>query len=388
MKRILAVGGGSGGHVTPVIAVFQALKKTEPNVELRFWSDKKFAPQAERILSDYDPSIRLSTVISGKFRRYSHLSKLQHIFNPSIFLPNLRDVFYVLAGIFQSFFRLLMWKPDVVFAKGGFVCLPVGVAAKLLGIPLVIHDSDAIAGLTNRLLAPLATYVATGTPLDNYKYSPKKSFYVGIPIDASYEPVSVLMQKKLKTFFGFDPDRPLTVVSGGGQGSRMINDAVAFQLKELLLVTNVLLISGRGQYDELRSLTPSNDQRFILKDFLPGLSDAFRAADIVITRAGATTLLELASLKKPTILVPNNKLKWQVEHARHFIESNAVLSLNEDDFHNSSDRSLVEAVKRILGDNNYRNTIADNLYKFAKPKAAEDTAKIIMKSIGSKQNRA
>ena len=141
--KILAVGGGSGGHVTPVVAILRELRKDHPHMEVRFWCDKHYAPQAKSIMDDYDHSIYVQTVSAGKFRRYQHLTKLQHLTIPSVVFPNLRDVFLVFIGIVQSVLRMLLWRPDVVFANGGYVCLPVGWAAWLLRIPLVIHDADA-----------------------------------------------------------------------------------------------------------------------------------------------------------------------------------------------------------------------------------------------------
>lgn len=380
MKRILAVGGGSGGHVTPVVSVLRELKKDYPKVEVRFWCDVKFAPQAKRIINEYDPNLKVQRMISGKFRRYSHLSKIQHILIPSVLFPNIRDAFYVLLGVVQSILHLLFWRPDVVFAKGGYVCLPVGIAAFLLRIPLVIHDSDAVPGLTNRLLAPFAKRIATGVPLSHYNYPPEKSVYVGIPIDSRYKVINFEEQRELKKSFGFNADRPLTVFTGGGLGSRTINTAVATQLHDLLKITNVLLISGASQYDELRSLTPDNDDRFVLKDFMPGLREALSAADIVVSRAGATALLELAALAKPTILVPSKRLNWQVKHAQIFVDEGAVLPLDENEFEIPGDRSLVDAVDKLVKDTTYRKKLGTELHNFARPHAARDMATLIVQT--------
>lgn len=377
MKRILAVGGGSGGHVTPVVAVLRELKEKHPKLEIRFWSDRNFAPQAHRIIDQFDSNVRFDTVWAGKFRRYHHLSKIQHMTIPSVIFPNIRDAFLVLIGIVQSIIRLILWRPDVVFTKGGYVCLPVGVAARLLRIPLVIHDSDAVPGLTNRLLAPLANRIATGMPLQYYNYPTAKSSYVGIPIDPAYKILSEEQQQKLKTKLGFEPERSLTVFAGGGLGARLINEAVARNLDDLLKFTNVVLLSGASQYDELRSLTPTDDPRFVLKDFVPGLPELFGAADVVVTRAGATALLELAALGSPTIVIPSKRLNWQVKHAEFFVVEQAVLSLDEDKFDMPGDRSLIDAVRLVLGDAELRHRLSNKLHRLSKPRAAIDMAALI-----------
>ncbi len=329
-------------------------------------------------MGEFDTIIRVQTVLAGKFRRYHHLTTWQHLTIPSVVFPNIRDAFLVFFGAIQSIFRLIVWRPDVVFAKGGYVCLPVGWAAWLLRIPVVIHDSDAHPGLTNRLLAPIAKRIATGVPLSHYNYPKEKSIYVGIPIDARYKIVSEDEQKALKKALGVDPLRPLTVVTGGGQGSKQLNDVVALHLEELLEFTNVVLLTGGGaQYDELRSLTPQDDPRFVLKDFLPGLPDVFGAADVVVSRAGATALLELAAGAKPTIVVPSKRLTWQVKHAKVYADEHAVVILDEDLFENPQDTTFVQSVNRLISDPSLRKKLGANLHALARPHAASDMAHII-----------
>ncbi|HZJ34543.1 MAG TPA: glycosyltransferase, partial [Candidatus Angelobacter sp.] len=150
--KILAVGGGSGGHVTPVVAVLRELRRAHPKAEIQFWCDNKFAVQAREIMSNFDAKIPVYTIIAGKLRRYHHLSAMRQLLWPSLVLSNIRDSFLVVVGFLQSVVKLITWRPDVVFTKGGYVCLPVGIAARILRIPLVIHDSDAHPGLTNRIL--------------------------------------------------------------------------------------------------------------------------------------------------------------------------------------------------------------------------------------------
>jgi len=365
--------------VTPVVAVLGELHKELPRAEVRFWCDRHFVNEAHRIITAHDKTIRVQQVVAGKFRRYHHLSKIQHITTPAILFPNIIDAFLVTVGVAQSFVRMLLWRPDVVFAKGGYVCLPVGMAAWLLRIPVVIHDSDAHPGLTNRLLAPFAKRIATGMPLENYGYPASKSVYIGTPINPAFRPLNDMRRREIKQELGFDPKRPLVVFTGGGQGARTINKAVAMHLQALLPHTNVLLLSGSAQYDELRSLTPQNDPRFLLKDFITsGLPDILGAADVVVSRAGATALLELAAVARPTIIVPNKRLIWQVKHAQAFIDAEAVLSLDEDMFEKPGDTSLVDAIIEVLNDAKLAAKLRNNLHKHARPNAAKDMANIII----------
>jgi UDP-N-acetylglucosamine--N-acetylmuramyl-(pentapeptide) pyrophosphoryl-undecaprenol N-acetylglucosamine transferase len=378
--RILAVGGGSGGHVTPVVAVLRELKKREAGAEIRFWCDRKFAPQARGIMHNFDDTIPVQTIFSGKFRRYNNLSAWRQLLRPvSIVLPNIRDGFLVLCGFVQSLVKLIVWRPDVVFTKGGFVCLPVGLAARLLKIPLVIHDSDAHPGLTNRILAKWANQIATGAPLKHYSYPKEISRHIGIPISEEFSPMDDNLRSDVKKELGFNPRRPLVVITGGGLGARRLNDAVACRLEKILEISSVILISGNNQYDELRAITSETDDRFQLHAFVgSGMASMLGAADIVVTRAGATTLLELAALARPTILVPNGYLTGghQLKNAAVYAENGAVEVINEDELE-ANPQILVDMLTSLLANPGQLKHMSKAFHEFAKPRAARDMANII-----------
>jgi UDP-N-acetylglucosamine--N-acetylmuramyl-(pentapeptide) pyrophosphoryl-undecaprenol N-acetylglucosamine transferase len=372
--------------VTPVVAVLRELRQHNSDIDIRFWCDRKFAPQARSILGNFDDTIRIDTVVAGKLRRYHHLSFLQHIFIPSVFWPNVRDLFLVIVGIIQSICKLLVWRPDVVFTKGGYVCLPVGWAARLLRIPLVIHDSDAHPGLTNRLLARSAKYIATGAPLEYYSYPKNKSAYVGVPVSDKFKPFDDEQRRAGKRSLGVDTRVPLIVITGGGLGARRINDSVAFHLDELLQLGTVVLISGAAQYDELRALTPQNDPRFQLHAFVSQeMVTMLGCADVVVSRAGQTTILELAALAKPTILVPNGQLTGghQLKNAKVYADKSAVIIVDDDQLEDTGNASIVTAVKQVLSDDELRHMLSSRIHEFAKPDAARHMAKIILQSVRS-----
>lgn len=382
--KILAVGGGSGGHVTPVVAVLREIKKKDQTAEIRFWCDHKFAPQARRIVHHFDSSVSVERIFAGKFRRYHTLPWWRQLLRPfSIVLPNIRDIFLVICGFVQSVFKLMVWRPDVVFTKGGFVCLPVGFAAKLLKIPLVIHDSDAHPGLTNRVLAKFATLIATGTELDNYPYPRKISRYVGVPINAEFQPVSSGRQAELKKSIGFSGKRPVIVVTGGGLGAENINQAVAKSLSTLLEFADVVLIAGSGQYDDMRALTPQNDDRFQLHAFIANdMVDYLGAADIVVTRAGATTLLELAALAKPSILIPSPYLSagHQLKNAEDLAKQDATEVINEIEL-DANPQLLVDTITSLLANEKRLTDLSKNFHALAKPRAASEMADMILAAV-------
>ena len=381
--KILAVGGGSGGHVTPVVAVLRELKKHDQSVEIRFWCDRKFAPQARSIVHHFDGSIAVETIISGKFRRYHNLPVWRQLLRPvSIVLPNIRDALLVGCGFLQSIVKLRSWKPDVVFTKGGFVCLPVGMAAKALNIPLVIHDSDAHPGLTNRILSRWATKIATGAPLKFYSYPKDISQYVGIPVGDDFAPLSEEKRRQIKIKLGFDPNSPLIVVTGGGLGARRMNDAVTKRMSELLSITSLALISGTGQYDELRAITPETDPRFQLHAFISdGMADMLGAADIVVARAGATTILELAALAKPSILVPNGYLTGghQLKNAEVYAESGAVEVIDEHEL-DANPQLLVDTLTSLLANPKRLQKMSAAFHAYARPDAARAMAALVLEA--------
>jgi len=303
---------------------------------------------------------------------------------PKLVLLNIRDGFLVGVGIIQSIAKLIIWRPDVIFAKGGFVCLPVGVAARILNIPLVIHDSDAFPGLTSRILSRWAKVIATGAPLEYYNYPASKSKYIGIPISSDFHKFTTDEIIEAKKKWGVEPTRPLIVITGGGLGAQNINDAVAIALKDLLELASVVLVSGTGQYDELRSLTPKNDSNFQLYPFISeDMASLLGAADIVIARAGATTILELAALGKPTILIPNAKLTGghQIKNAAVYSDAKAVEIIIEDEMIDNPDL-IVGMSKAILLDKNRLSILSKNISEFARPNAAKDMAQMIIDTAG------
>ena len=335
-------------------------------------------------MGHYDETLMVETIWSGKLRRYHNMSIGRQLMHPfSIVWPNLRDMVLVIIGIFQSIIKLILWRPDVIFTKGGFVCLPIGIAAKLLKIPLVIHDSDAHPGLTNRILAKWATTIATGAPLKYYSYPKQISHYVGIPIETSLKPPTDQQQAQLKQKLVGDSARPLVVITGGGLGAKRVNNATAACLDRLRQTATVVLISGMAQYDELRQKLGTDDETFQLHGFISrNMTEYLAAADIVVTRAGMTTILELAALARPTILIPNGFLTGghQLKNAAVYADADAVEVLDEHQI-DATPQVLGDAVEALLHDSDRRRHLAERLAEFARPEAASLVAGMIIDAV-------
>ena len=336
--------------------------------------------------------LRIRKVIAGKLRRYTNFTFMTYLKHFDVVLKNVRDFFKNIFGFFQAFFRLLRNRPDVIFFKGGYVCLPVGSAAKILHIPYVIHDSDAAPGLTNRLLAKRATKIATGMPLEYYSYPADRAEWTGIPTSDDFKPVSATKQKSLKKKLGFDPEKPLLVVTGGSLGAEHINLAIREILPSLLKFTNVMLVAGRERYPEMMDLKEYEkwddgklNSGFRMIKFSSEMYELFGAADIVVSRAGASTMTELSSMAKTVIMVPNEKLPGyhQVKNARAYEKANAVVVVEDSEMHKNPEL-LLTAIRGLAKDKKKREELSKNLRAFVKDNAAENLANMIISVANSK----
>ncbi len=328
--------------------------------------------------------------MSGKLRRYNQIPLWRQLLQVrTIVVPNLIDSCKIVAGTLQSIYKLIKWRPDVVFAKGGYVCLPVGLAAAVFRIPLVIHDSDTHPGLTNRILARFAHTIATGAPLKYYQYPAKKSYYTGIPIDSSLAPYSHTKQIDAKKKIGVSATQPLIVITGGGLGAQRLNSTVLKVQDDLCKLGSVLLISGAGQYERATTAVAAhNAADFKVEGFFSvhELHEVLGAADIVVSRAGATTLLELAALAKPTVLVPNAQLTGghQLKNARMYEDSGATVVLDESELE-ATPLLLVDTLGSLLHNPSRMKALSAAIHAHARPDAAKKVAELILRAASKRR---
>lgn len=352
-------------------------------------TDKKFGSQANTIMRSASVPVKTKKIIAGKFRRFHRVSIFKQLLHLPTLLLNLRDLFFTGIGALQSLWLLWRFKPDVVFAKGGFVCVPLGLAAHWLKIPLVIHDSDAHPGLANRILSRWATSIATGSPLENYPYPLSRSHYVGIPVNNTFRPVKTAERQRLKGVLGLhDTKKPLVVVTGGGLGARNINRAVTAIAPQLLDKAAIVHITGNITYQETIDRAPEHID-YLIKPFISaGMAPLFGAADIVITRAGATTMQELASMAKAVIIVPNPFLTGghQLKNAAVYEKAGAAVVVDEDELV-TKPTVLRRAINDLLDDPRKRAALGARLYRFARPEAAVDMAGLIVEAAATRKHQ-
>jgi len=325
--------------------------------------------------------VTVKTVVAGKLRRYHGVSLWRQALDLPTVIKNTTDVFKILVGFIQSFTRMLFWRPDVVFMKGGFVCLPVGFAAHILRIPLIIHDSDTLPGLTNRVLARYASRILTGAPLENYSYSSERAEYVGIPVDAEFYPRNDDDKRRIKKELHLDPDLPLLVVTGGGLGALRINQALLAIAPMLKGIASVVHIAGARDVEMVKQRAPKDSAYKVFGFVSEGMPQLFGAADVVITRAGANTLQELAASAAPTIIIPNGFLTGghQLKNAAVFERAGAAIVLDEPAMADYPE-ILFDAISALLESPDKRQQLAAAIHSFARPDAAKKSASVIIKT--------
>ena len=275
----------------------------------------------------------------------------------------------------------------MIFLNGGFVCLPVGVAAHILRIPIVIHDGDTTPGLANRILARFAAVIGTGSPIKNYPNYPKKiTKFIGVPTRDEMREFSSSEQKSAKEKLGFSASKKLIFITGGGQGAVALNEVVVKAALQIIKNdTQILLLAGKNNSRKIE-VPKSQKDSFKVKEFLTDdYITAVAAADIVITRAGATTIAELAIAKKPVIIVPNSHLAGdhQTKNAVIYADADAAIVLSQDEISNHP-KVLEDAVIDLLNDQDRRKKLSQNLAKFAKPNALDEIVEMILSTGGMK----
>lgn len=377
-----------------------------PHAKLEFWTDFKYYKNVTKLTTEIGVAwgeknsrkisyIRVRRLPAGKFHRYANWGFKDYFTHfgltvKDLIIGNILGFLGFLAGLITSFARLVSKpnRPNIIFLKGGYVCLPVGLVARIFKIPYIIHESDAVAGLANRILMRRAAKVAFGSPLSEETLSNHPNYiWTGIPVGSEFKTVSESRQKSLKRAFSFNPDKPLVVVTGGSQGSENLNKTIREILPELLKFTSVGLVAGRTHYEDMVDLKKYEnwekanlESNFRMWEFNTTMNELMGAADIVVSRAGATTIAEMASLKKATILVPFERLPGghQVKNAERLKDAGAAVVILDSEMLSDPNKLLTE-IKHLVHSPRERAKIAEILHKESRPDAANNLAKIVLK---------
>ena len=350
--NICFVAGGTGGHITPALAVADELRSTQKMTNIFFITSGNSLEK--EIFSNHPHPYRQESISTGKLRRYF---SLQNIF----------DMWRIPLGIFEARKLLQKEQPDVIFSKGGYVALPVGFAAKSLKIPFIIHESDTVPGIANRILYHTAKKVLTTFPQENGEC-------VGTPLRSE---VLHGNAEKGRRFLGFGKDQKIILVMGGSQGAEALNKLLLHSLEVLTKEVSIVHLAGKG-----KAAAQDSDQYKSFEYLGKEYPDVLMAADIVISRAGANSIFEFARTRKPTILLPlpsaANNHQWK--NALYFAQRNAALVLDQEKITSNQFQSEVVS---LVKNTKKQQELSKNIGNLVGNNATKKITQILLKYAGA-----
>ena len=357
--RIIIAGGGTGGHIFPAIAIANALKKLEPEIEILFVGAKgkmemEKVPQAGYKIEGID--------IAG--------------FNRSSLIKNISLPFKLVKSFFQVRKIIARFAPDAVVGVGGYSSFPVLRYAQAKGIPSFIHESNSFAGKSNMLLGKKATAIFVATDGMEKFFPASRIMITGNPIRPVIANASINREDALK-FFGLDPKKKTLLAVGGSLGARSINEAIAQGLDELMK-HDLQLIWQTGETDATR-WKAMNRPGLWVGDFIMQMENAYAAADIVISRAGAMAIAELCVVRKPVVFVPYPFAAedHQTVNAMNLVQKNAARMVKDSE----AMKELIPAVLSLAADETLQRELKENIGRQAVVNADEHIAGEILKHL-------
>lgn len=375
--KILFTGGGTGGHVLPIIALTREIRRIYQN-KIQFFY---LGPRDEfgQILLSQE-GIKVKHIFSGKIRRY---------FDYKSFFQNLIDLlFKIPAGLFQAFVHIFFLSPDLIFSKGGFGSIPAVLSGWLLRVPIFLHESDISPGLSNRILSKFALEIFVSFPRTEY-LKPSKMILVGNPIRREILEGSKEEAQKL---FKLSYQKPIVLILGGSQGAQRINDKILEILPELLKNFEIIHQSGEKNFKEVRA----ESRAIVPKELLPfyhlfpflkeeELKQAYAASHLILSRAGSGSIFEIAAVRKPSILIPLPEAaqNHQVKNAYAYAEKKAAIVLEEANF---TPHFFLEKLKYLFSHPEELEKMEKAAEEFSKPLAAKIIAQYLVSFLTSPQS--
>lgn len=342
IKKIILSGGGTGGSVTPLLAIAEIIKSKDgyANTEF-FWLGTKTGPERELVQSS---GIAFKAICSGKWRRY---------WSPA----NFADIFRIKIAFFQALYIIIRQKPALILSAGSFASVPVVWAAWLARVPVLIFQLDVRPGLANRLMAPFAKKVLTVFEKSLADYG-AKALLLGNPVRKEFKQVKISKREAMQKI-GLRQTSPVVLVIGGGTGASAINNLIIENLDELTKFCQILHITGKGKASFAMARAMEYNISYKYFEFLDafGVIKTFAAADVIISRAGMGVLTELCFIGKPAILIPMPN-SHQEENAAVFQKAQAALVMNQDEI---SGADLIKNIKLILSDEALRKRLKNNI---------------------------
>ena len=370
--KILFTGGGSGGHIFPIIAIFREIKRIYPKESLKCYFIGPKDEFSSILLSQ--EGIKTKWIEAGKFRRY---------LTPVSFFQNIFDVFFRTPfGVFQSFFHIFFMAPDMIFSKGGYGSVPPAIAGKILGVPVFLHESDSEIGMANKFLSKLAIEIFVSFPIKRTGYLPlKKILWVGNPIRRELLHGT---KEEAKDMFKLTSEKPVILILGGSQGSQRINEMVIDNLSQMLQDFELIHQCGEKNYKQIRAemeavIHEDFKKYYHLYPFFKEieLKQAYAAADLIVSRGGSGSIFEIAALEKPSIIIPlpESAQNHQMKNAYLYAESGATSVIEEG---NLTSRFFLEKLRYLFSRTQELNKMKKSAKDFSKPLAAKIIASYII----------
>lgn len=370
--KILFTGGGTAGHILPIIAVAREFRRIYEKKNLNFLYVGPKDDFGSILLSQED--INIKTVFAGKIRRY---------FNPQSFFQNFIDIlFKIPLGIIQAFFIIFFSAPDIIFSKGGYGAIPATISGWILRVPIFMHESDIVPGAANKFLSKLAKEIFVSFPIKLVRDLPvNKMTLVGTPIRRE---IMNGNPDEARDYFKLTGEKPVVFVIGGSQGSQRINDMLLEALPLMLSDFEVIHQCGEKNFDQVQSeakimIKEDFEKYYHLYPFLKegGQKMAYAVSKVIISRAGSSSIFEIAALGKPSILIPlaESAQNHQAENAYYYAQNGACIVIEEP---NLTPRFFLEKLKFLINRGEEMEKMSLNAIAFAKPFAAKIVAEYIL----------
>ena len=356
--KVIISGGGTGGHIFPAISIANALKEADPTVEILFVGAKGKMEMEKVPAAGYNI---VGLPVAGFHRKINLRNICRNMLFP----------FRLIASLMKAGSIIRQFKPDAAVGVGGYASGPVLRKASKKGIPCLLQEQNSYPGVTNKILAKKAKRICVAYPDMDRFFDKSKIIMTGNPVrQALLAPVD---RNEAADFFGLDPKKPVILVIGGSLGARSINEGLSASLDDLKEGVQLLWQTGKFYYDNIKTIVDSRSQQNIKAfDFIKRMDLAFGLADIVVSRAGASSISELALLGKPSILVPSPNVSedHQTKNAMALVNKGAAMIIKDCDT-----RLLISESQKALSNTENLKSLSENIKQFARPNAAADIAK-------------
>ncbi len=358
--KVLISGGGTGGHIYPAIAIADALKEIDKNIDILFIGSKD-RMEMEKVPKAGYPIQGLW--ISGLQRRLS--------------LKNLSFPFKLLSSLWKSRKIIKGFKPDIAVGVGGYASGPALMMASRMNVPCILQEQNSYPGITNKLLASKAKKICVAYPKMERFFAQEKLVQTGNPVRKDLLDLSEKIQEALR-HFDFVQNKKTILLFGGSLGSGTLNRAMRDNTEQIAALEDVQILwqMGKAYTAEFSQSETAQLPNVRATTFIDRMDLAYAMADLVICRAGALTISELALVGKPAILVPSPIVAedHQTKNAQALVDQKAAIMIRDDEFV----KALIPKTKEVLKNEMLQNSLLKNIQSFAKPNAAKDIAQMII----------